>query len=59
MNEKTKPQKNEAPKEPEEKPESGDESSWSTAQREKGYYYDDACGYEVYNPADDDDDDDD
>ena len=55
MNEKTKPQRHEAQKPAEEKPEFGDEASWSREQREKSYYYDDDCGYEIYNPGDDDD----
>jgi hypothetical protein len=56
MTEKTKPQSPEAPKEAEEKPETGDEASWSTDQKEKSYYYDDDCGYEVYNPDEDEED---
>jgi hypothetical protein len=32
------------------KPGTGDEDSWSTDQKRRGYYYDDACGYEIYNP---------
>ncbi len=43
---------------PENKPETGDEDSWSQAQRERSYYYDDAHGYEIYNPDEDDDEDD-
>lgn len=35
---------------PEEKPEIGEESSWSKDQQEKSYYYDDSYGYEIYNP---------
>lgn len=31
--------------------------NWSEDRREKGYYYDDAYGYEVYNPDEDEDDD--
>jgi hypothetical protein len=31
-----------------------DEFAWSKDQKEKSYYYDDACGYEIYNPEDDD-----
>lgn len=34
-----------------------DKSSWSDDQRERGYYYDDACGYETYVPGGDDDED--
>ena len=37
---------------PDEKPEIGDESSWTKDQQEKSYYYDDSHGYEVYNPDD-------
>lgn len=35
---------------PEDKPEIGEESSWSKDQQEKSYYYDDDHGYEIYNP---------
>ena len=42
---------------PPEKPESGDADSWSQAQRERSYYYDDSHGYEIYNPDEDDEDD--
>jgi len=31
-----------------------DNGSWSEDQRERSYYYDDACGYETYVPEDDD-----
>ncbi len=34
--------------------ETDEKSSWSRDQREKGYYYDDAHGYEIYNPDEDD-----
>ncbi len=37
---------------PEDKPEIGEESSWSKDQQERNYYYDDAHGYEDYDPAD-------
>jgi hypothetical protein len=38
-----------------ENPEPGpDRSSWSDDQIERGYYYDDAHGYEKYDPEDDD-----
>lgn len=53
MTEKTKPRKDEVPKETEETPETGDEASWSRDQKEKSYYYDDDCGYEIYIPDDD------
>ncbi len=36
------------------KPETGDETSWSEDQKKRGYYYDDACGYEVYQPDEED-----
>ncbi|MGI8786340.1 MAG: hypothetical protein ACR2HG_01080 [Pyrinomonadaceae bacterium] len=29
--------------------------NWSEDQKEKSYYYDDAYGYEIYNPDEDDD----
>lgn len=32
------------------KPETGGEDSWSADQKQKSYYYDDACGYEIYDP---------
>ncbi|MEO6655143.1 MAG: hypothetical protein ABIO36_03595 [Pyrinomonadaceae bacterium] len=45
------------PKKPKEKPEIDNEksdahekASWSKDQKERGYYYDDAHGYEVYKP---------
>lgn len=57
MTEKTKPQNDKASAEAEEKPETGDNRSRSAEQREKSYYYDDACGYEIYNPDEDDDED--
>lgn len=44
-------------KEPEEKtPDCGDESSWAEDQKENTYYYDDAHGYETFDPNADDDD---
>jgi hypothetical protein len=57
MTEKTKPHDTEAPKETEETPETGDKASWSADQKEKSYYYDDDCGYEIYNPDADDEED--
>jgi hypothetical protein len=30
-----------------------EEDAWSRDQREKNYYYDDAHGYEIYNPDED------
>ena len=38
------------------KPETGDETSWSEDQKKRGYYYDDACGYEIYEPETGEDD---
>ena len=37
----------------------GDEeqSSWSDDQKNRGYYYDDASGYEIYIPEDEDEED--
>ena len=37
-----------------EQKETGGEADWSEDQQKKGYYYDDAYGYEIYNPDDDD-----
>ena len=63
MPEKTKPEKDsrkrrekEAEKSRAGKPETDEKGNWSADQREKSYYYDDAHGYEIYNPEDDDDD---
>lgn len=33
-------------------PEKGDPESWSEDQKKRSYYYDDACGYEIYQPED-------
>ena len=48
------------PKSPKEKPETKedekdvrDKASWGEDQKERGYYYDDAHGYEVYKPDED------
>ncbi|MEP6789483.1 MAG: hypothetical protein ABJB40_13675 [Acidobacteriota bacterium] len=48
------------PKTPKEKPrtddhekDARDKASWSEDQKERGYYYDDAHGYEVYEPDED------
>ena len=27
--------------------------AWSEDQKRRGYYYDDACGYEIYSPDED------
>ncbi len=45
-------EKKEAVKPLEEKGEA-DEATWGGDQREKSYYYDDAHGYEIYNPEED------
>ena len=37
----------------EEKTETDKKSSWSEDQRARGYYYDDAHGYEIYKPEED------
>ncbi len=29
-----------------------DKSSWSEDQKDRGYYYDDSHGYEIYKPED-------
>jgi len=34
-------------------PDTVKEGNWSEDQREKSYYYDDAHGYEIYNPDED------
>ena len=35
---------------PSEEPETDEESgAWSTDQKRRSYYYDDACGYEIYD----------
>ena len=43
----------EKPKLEEEQREIPDDASWGEDQKERGYYYDDAHGYEVYEPDDD------
>lgn len=52
------PEKPTARRNPEKKsrelPETG---AWSADRRARGYYYDDACGYEIFDPAADADDD--
>ncbi len=37
--------------------ENAEKSSWSEDQKNRGYYYDDASGYEVYLPEDEDEED--
>ena len=34
--------------------ETAKEGNWSEDQKEKSYYYNDAYGYEIYNPEEDD-----
>lgn len=36
--------------------EANEKGNWSEDQKEKSYYYDDAYGYEIYNPDEDDED---
>jgi hypothetical protein len=51
MNEKTKPEKVKFAETTEDKPDDdADESARGGDRDEKSYYYDDACGYEIYNP---------
>lgn len=38
------------------KPETEDEAAWSSDQEKRSYYYDDGCGYEIYDPEEDDQD---
>ncbi len=50
-------EKNEAEKDDITPPkESENEANWAKDQREKGYYYDDDHGYEIYDPEKDTDD---
>jgi hypothetical protein len=41
---------------PVEEPENNVKDTWGADQQEKSYYYDDAYGYEIYNPEDDESD---
>ena len=52
MPEKTKPEKKE--QDSAEKSPSGTRSDRSEDRQKKNYYYDDACGYEVYKPDEED-----
>ena len=36
-----------------------DESTWAADQKKRSYYYDDAHGYEIYDPETDDEEDED
>lgn len=58
MPEKTKPEEKNSRETRKRKEQSAenDEGAWSRDQREKSYYYDDAYGYEIYQPGEDDDD---
>lgn len=47
-----------SPAEPTESCEENDVDLWESDQKERGYYYDDAHGYEVYDGEDEDDDED-
>ena len=40
--------------EAENKPEADKIGTWSEDQKEKGYYYDDSYGYELYDPDEED-----
>ncbi len=44
------------PETPKQKDKPNDCSTWSDDQQARGYYYDDAHGYEKYEPEKDDDD---
>ena len=44
----------EKPKIEKEEKDTGDKASWSEDQKERGYYYDDAHGYETYDPDEED-----
>lgn len=50
-------QEKEKEREEQEKCETEDRDSWSKDQQEKGYYYDDAHGYEIYQPEEEDEED--
>jgi hypothetical protein len=41
------------PETPKKKPDKPNEPDWADDQRERGYYYDDAHGYETYDPETD------
>ncbi len=47
-------EKNIAEEELKEIAEETDESSWSKDQKKRSYYYDDACGYEIYDADEED-----
>ena len=59
MPEKTKPkedgEKKEVPAKDSDETDAADESVWQRDQKKKSYYYDDAHGYEIYNPDEDED----
>jgi len=41
-----------------EKAENSEKGTWGEDQKKRSYYYDDACGYEIYNPDIDNDEED-
>jgi hypothetical protein len=53
MPEKTKPEREKKRPDGEKIPPQADENSWSRAERESSYYYDDAHGYKIYRPEED------
>ncbi len=55
MCEKSPKEETAADAEPHQAPEIGDESSWGEDIKEHDYYYDDAHGYEVFDPDEEDD----
>lgn len=44
---------------PKEKPEKGEDSTPAVDPKKRSYYYDDASGYEIYDPEKDDEEEDD
>lgn len=49
----------ESEEKPSEEPSNGDESgAWSEDQKRRSYYYDDACGYEIYDAGEEETDED-
>jgi hypothetical protein len=40
----------ETPKEKKDRADESEKSTWAEDQKERGYYYDDSHGYEVYDP---------
>ena len=58
MPEKTKPQEKDEKIRAEDVSEQNEKTAVESDQSAKSYYYDDAHGYEIYNPDEDEDDDD-